>query len=101
MLVRSLDDKLERQPKDLFIASDPSFGDVDLANDDVMFNVLTSETVHKRKEDGILWRGPKEKSDSLLHLFLNGLCPSKGIVADLTTGTGKSFFINPNYHTTS
>lgn len=51
--MRTLDAKLERQPKELVIASDPSFGDVDLINDDVLFNVLTWDRALKRKEDGI------------------------------------------------
>lgn len=79
---------MSRQPKDLVIASDPFFGDVDLVNDDVLFNVVTAETMLRRKEDGNPWRGPKEKSESLLQLLLNGLCPRGGIVADLTAGTG-------------
>lgn len=72
------------------IASDPFYGDVDLVNDDVLFNVVTTETMMKRKEDGKPWRGAKEKSDSLLQLLLNGLCPRGGIVADLAAGTGTS-----------
>lgn len=79
---------MARQPKELVITSDPSFGEVELGNDDVLFNVLTLDTVLKRKADGIPWRGPKEKSDALLQLLLNGLCPPNGIVADLTASTG-------------
>lgn len=66
VLMRTLDAKFERQPNELVIASNPSFEDVELMDDDVFFNVLTADTVLKRKRDGISWRGPKEKSDTLL-----------------------------------
>lgn len=91
VLVRSLDAKIERQPKESVIASDHSFGDVERGNDDVVSNVLTLDKVLKGREDGIPWRGPKDKCDALLHLLFNGFCPSKGIVADLTAATGTSF----------
>ncbi len=55
------------------VASDPFYGNVDLVNDDVLFNVVTTETMMNRKEDGKPWRGAKEKSDSLLHLLLNSV----------------------------
>lgn len=53
MWVRSLDANLEKQPKELVIASDPTFEDVELINVNVLFNVLTAGTVLKRKGDGI------------------------------------------------
>jgi len=76
------------QPKQLIITPDPSLPEVDLACDDVMFNPITSETQLTRKIDGFPWRGPKEKSDVLMQLFVHGLAPTDGIVADLTASTG-------------
>jgi len=77
-----------RQPKDLIITSDPSVPQVGLACDDVLFNPITSETQLTQKMDGLPWRGPKEKSDILMQLFVHGLSPIDGIVADLTASTG-------------
>ena len=88
--MRSLDIKIPRQPKELNLGSIPEFESVDLVKDDVVFNVITSETAMK-KADGRSWRGPKEKSDSLLHLFVTSLCPRNGVIVDLTTGTGEHY----------
>lgn len=85
------DPPLPRQPRELLIASNSTFGDVELINDDVLFNVLTANTVLKRKVDGIPWRGSKEKSDNLLRLLVTSLYLSGSIIADLTMGTGESF----------
>lgn len=90
VLVRSLPQSIKRQPEELVYASIPEFGNVDLVRDDVVFNVITSETAMK-KSDGRSWRGPKEKSDSLLHLFVTSLCPRNGVIVDLTTGTGEHY----------
>jgi len=92
MLVRSFDLSVARQPKELVISSGPEFADVDLANDDVLFNVVTSESALKRRADNTFWRGPKEKSVSLLQLLFSGLCPRDGIIVDLTAGTGMANF---------
>lgn len=35
------------------------------------------------------WRGPKQKSDALLKVFVSGLSPPNGIVVDLSAGVGK------------
>ena len=72
------------------INTDPRFVNVDLVKDDVLFNVVTSDTALKRRVDDKYWRGPKEKSDALLQLLISGLCPQNGVIADLTTATGNS-----------
>lgn len=89
VLVRSLPQSIKRQPEELVFASTSEFGNVDLVRDDVVFNVITSETALKRKGDGTPWRGPKEKSDSLLQLLVTALCPSDGVIVDLTAGSGE------------
>jgi len=92
VLVRSFDSSVTRQPKELVIASDPRFGEVDLASDDVLFNVITTETALKRQVDGTFWRGAKEKAVALLQLLVTGLSPPEGIIIDLTAGTGNRFW---------
>ena len=87
--MRTFPKTIKRQPKELDYASIPEFGNVDLVKDDVVFNVITSETTLKRKGDGTPWRGPKQKSDSLLQLFVTALCPSDGVIVDLTAGSGE------------
>lgn len=91
LIVRSVPTSEARQPKNLTITPDPSVPQVDLACDDVLFNPVTSESQLIRKSDGSPWRGPKEKSDVLMKLFVHGLCPPDGIVADLTASTGTSY----------
>jgi hypothetical protein len=82
---------IARQPQDFVISSDPSIPMVDLSADDVIFNPITSETQLCKLGDGKLWRGPKEKSEQLMQLFITGLSPQNGIVADLTTSTGNQY----------
>ena len=94
MLARSFSTPLVRQPKAFVITSSNEFDDVDLASDDVLFNIVTAETALKRKDDDKLWRGPKEKAVSLLQLLISGLCPPGGIICDLTAGTGISILFN-------
>jgi hypothetical protein len=53
-----------RQPLDLVINPDPSFPEVDLASDDVLFNSVTSMTQLCSDGDGMPWRGAKEKSEA-------------------------------------
>ena len=89
VLVRSLPISVKRQPKEFVYGAINEFQNVDLVKDDVVFNVITSETAIKKKDDGNLWRGPKEKSDSLLQLFVTALCPEDGVIVDLTTGSGE------------
>lgn len=96
LLVRSLKLSL-RQPKTLVIRPDPCFGKVNLLKDDCIHNVVTEETALKVKKDGTMWRGPKEKSVSLLELFITSLSPNEGIVVDLTAGTGEAFSFDSYY----
>ena len=90
VLVRSFSTPLVRQPKEFVISSSDEFGDVDLASDDVLFNIVTADTALKRNDGDTFWRGPKEKAVSLLHLLISGLSPPGGIICDLTAGTGMS-----------
>jgi hypothetical protein len=94
VLARSFSTPLVRQPKSFVITSSDEFDDVDLASDDVIFNIVTAETALKRKDDDKFWRGPKEKAVSLLQLLISGLSPPGGIICDLTAGTGISIFSN-------
>jgi hypothetical protein len=90
VLVRSFSTPLVRQPKEFVISPSEEFQDVDLASDDVLFNIVTADTALKRNDGDKFWRGPKEKAVSLLQLLINGLCPPGGIICDLTAGTGKN-----------
>jgi hypothetical protein len=56
---------LVRQPKEFVISSSDKFEDVDIARDDILFNIVTSDTALKRKDGDKFWRGPKEKAMSL------------------------------------
>jgi hypothetical protein len=94
VLVRSFSTPLVRQPKELVISSSDEFEDVDLARDDVLFNIVTADTALKRNDGDKFWRDPKEKVVSLLQLLINGLSPLGGIIRDLTAGTGMSIFVN-------
>lgn len=87
-MVRVVPSNAPRQPATLKITKDPEVPLVDLACDDVLFNSVTAETQLKRLADGKPWRGPREKSEVLMRLFVHGLTPSQGIVADLTASTG-------------
>ena len=73
---------------DFVISSCDEFEDVDLASDDVLFNIVTADTALKRNDGDKFWRGPKEKAVSLLQLLISGLSPPRGIISDLTAGTG-------------
>ena len=90
-MVRDVPSIAARQPPPLSIAKDPSVPHVDLACDDVLFNSVTLESQLLRKDNGRPWRGPKEKSEVLMKLFVHGLTPKDGIVADLTASTGISY----------
>jgi hypothetical protein len=57
---------LVRQPKEFVISSSDEFEDVDLASDDVLFNIVTASTALKCNGGDKFWRGPKEKAVSLL-----------------------------------
>ena len=96
VLVRSFSTPLVRQPKELVISSSDEFEDVDLARDDVLFNIVTADTALKRNDGDTFWRGPKEKAVSLLQLLISGLSPPRGIICDLTAGTGMSILFTSN-----
>ena len=66
VLVRSFSTPLARPPKEFVISSCDEFDDVDLARDDVLFNVVTVDTALKRNDGDTFWRGPKEKALPLL-----------------------------------
>jgi len=83
--------KTLKDNKELVISSNPCFRDVDLANDNVLFNVIISEIALKKKADGTPRRGAKEKSVSLLQLLVSSMSPNDGIIADLTAGTCQIF----------
>jgi hypothetical protein len=94
VLVRSFSTPLVRQPKEFVISSCDEFEDVDLASDDVLFNIVTTDTALKRNDGDTFWRGPKEKAVSLLQLLISGLSPPGGIICDLTAGTGMNNLFN-------
>lgn len=89
LLVRSLPNAIARQPTPLTIEQDTFIPDMDLSTDDAIFNFVDSNSQLCKASDGKLWRGPKQKSDLLLKFFIHGISPLNGIVADLTTSTGK------------
>ena len=73
-----------RQLANLVINPDPSFFKVDLVSDDVLFNPVTSKTELCSDVDGMPWRGIKENLEALIHLFVQGLSMSNGIIAHMT-----------------
>jgi hypothetical protein len=85
---------IARQPQELVISSDPSIPMVDLSADDVIFNPITSESQLRKLGDGKPWRGPKEKFEQLMQLFITSLSPKDGIVANLTP-KGRSAVFGP------
>jgi hypothetical protein len=94
LLARDVPITVARQPPPLVIVKDPSIPQVDLACDDVLFNAVTLESQLLRKDTGRPWRGPKEKSEVLMKLFVYGLTPENGIVADLTASTGNFILLH-------
>ena len=94
VLVRSFSTPLVRQPKEFVISSSDEIEYVDLARDDVLFNIVTADTALKRNDGDKFWRGPKEKAVSLLQLLISGLSPPGGIICDLTAGTGMNNLFN-------
>jgi hypothetical protein len=94
VLVPSFFTPLVRQPKEFVISSSDEFEDVDLASDDVLFNIVTADTALKCKDCDNFWRGLKEKTVTLLQLLISGLSPPGGIICDLTVGTGMSNLFN-------
>lgn len=90
MMERAVPPTAARRRPELKIVKDPSIPQVDLACDDVLFNSVTADSQLKHLADGTPWRGPKEKSKVLMKLFVHGLTPENGIVADLTASTGSA-----------
>ena len=91
LLVRSFT-SLARQPQELIISSDPSIPMVDLAKDNVLFNSITKDNQLYNSANNIRWRGPKEKSKQLMKIFIHGLSPKQGILADMTASIGTRDF---------
>jgi hypothetical protein len=89
-LFASSSSSIARQPQELVISCDPSIPMVDLSADDVIFNPITSETQLCKLGDGKPWRG--QWKSLLMQLFIIGLSPKDGIVADLTASTGNQYF---------
>ena len=94
---------MTRQLVDLVIKPDPSFPEVNLASDDVLLNNVTSKTQLCSDGDGMPWRGAKEKLKILIHLFVQGLSPSNGIIADMIASIGPclSDLLCISYHSKS
>jgi hypothetical protein len=65
---------------------------VDLSANDVIFNPITSETQLCKLGDSKPWRKPKEKLEQLMQLYITGLSPQNGIVANLTASIGNQYF---------
>lgn len=89
MAVRDLPPSAKRQPQRLLISQDPSIPSIDLQNDDVLFSAVEEGNQICDVASGRPWRGPKQKSDALLKVFVYGLSPENGIVVDLRGGVGK------------
>jgi hypothetical protein len=86
VLVRSFSTPLVR----LVIFCSDDFENVDLASDDVLFNIVTADTALKRKDGDKFCRGPKKKAVLLLKFLISGLSPLGGIICDLIAETGMS-----------
>lgn len=89
MAVREIPISAARQPLRLIISQDPTIPSIDLQNDDVLFSAVEEDTQICDPSSGKPWRGPKQKSDALLKVFVSGLSPPNGIVVDLSAGVGK------------
>ena len=86
-MVRKFSFPIARQPQELLITMHPSIPKVDLATDDILFKFITTETQLCRQRDGKPWRGPNEKSEVLMKLFVHDLSVVGGIVADMIVST--------------
>jgi hypothetical protein len=91
---------IARQPQELVISSDPSIPIVDLNANDIIFNPITTGTQLCKLGDGKPWRGPKEKSEQLMQLFIIGLSLKNGIVTDLTASASNQYFYTFHFLTT-
>ena len=92
LLVQSFSFPIARQPQELLIITHPSISEVDLATDDVLFNLITTEIQLCRQRDGKPWRGPKDKSKVLMKLFVHDLSHVGGIVADMIASISFVFY---------
>jgi hypothetical protein len=59
---------------------------IDVAVDDVLFNLVTKETQLMR--DSTPWRGGREKDPLLLQLLIESTTQVGDIILDCTTSTG-------------
>ena len=94
VLARSFSTPLVRQPKEFVISSSNKFHNVDLANDDVLFNIVTANTALKCKDSDTFWKGFMEKAVSMLQLLISGLSFPGGIICDLSVGTSMTNLFN-------
>ncbi len=90
--VRELDERIDRQPLPLVIAHDLAIPSIDLENDDVLFSTVDETSQMCDPATSRPWRGPKQKSDALLKVFISGLSPVNGIVVDFNAGVGEFLF---------
>ena len=66
--------------------------DMNLDDDDVLYN-FTDASSQLMRDDGITpWRGPREKHPLFYQVLIDAFSKSEGIVADLTVATGINYF---------
>jgi hypothetical protein len=66
--------------------ADPDSGAIDVASDDVLFNLVTKDSQLKR--GSIPWRGGRERDPILLQLLIESTTMVGDIVLDCTASTG-------------
>jgi hypothetical protein len=65
---------------------DPDSGGLDVANDDVLFNLVTKDS--QLMNGSIPWRGGREKDPLLLQLLIESTTSLGDTVLDCTASTG-------------
>jgi hypothetical protein len=68
---------------------------IDVAVDDVLFNLVTKDT--QLKNGNIPWRGGREKDPLLLQLLIESTTQVGDIVLDCTASTGMYFLVNLSF----
>jgi hypothetical protein len=71
------------------------FVGIDIAIDDVLFNLVAKDTQLIRGNTP--WRGGREKDPVLLQLLINSTTHVGDIVLDCTTSTGTQFLVNLSF----
>ena len=66
--------------------ADPDSGGIDIATDNVLFNLVTKDSQLMR--GSIPWRGGREKDPLLLQLLIESTTSLGDIVLDCTASTG-------------